>query len=111
MPSAVLPDLKVTFPDGTGENFKVALTVAVNVTACPLLDGLGEEASETVVPLAFRIAIPVCHRKREQHVVKADADLAGAKCAVTIAEHYGQAAAINEDKIELAIAIKVRYPA
>ena len=46
VPRVAAPSLKATGPVGMPE---AAETVAVNVTACPALDGLGEDESAVVV--------------------------------------------------------------
>ena len=53
VPSVVLPSLKVTVPVAA-----VGVTVAVNVTAVPAVEGLAEEVSVTEV-LVFPKPIPV----------------------------------------------------
>ncbi len=47
VPSCVPPSKKVTVPVGAAP-----LTVAVNRTACPVLDGFGDDDSATVLPAA-----------------------------------------------------------
>ncbi len=48
LPMFVVPSKKVTVPVGWNLK-KCDVTVAVNVTACPKLDGLGEEVSAVAV--------------------------------------------------------------
>jgi len=55
--STVFPSWKVTWPVGVPEPGGAAATVAVKVTGWPEFDGLGEEASAVVVPLAWTIWI------------------------------------------------------
>ena len=43
VPSTVAPSLNVTVPVGTPVGGATAVTVAVNVTACPVVEGLGVE--------------------------------------------------------------------
>jgi hypothetical protein len=50
-PSALVPDLNVTDPVGTPE--VVAVTVALNVTDCPAVDGFCDELSNVLVPVLF----------------------------------------------------------
>jgi hypothetical protein len=47
VPSVVVPSLKVTFPVGVTLN--CGLTVAVNVTDCPLFDGFADEVNVVAV--------------------------------------------------------------
>ena len=49
-------DLKVTVPVGVGP--PAAVTVAVNVTACPPVDGLVEEVSAVVVAFVVTVMTP-----------------------------------------------------
>ena len=53
VPSVVDPSLKVTIPEGDGspklESTVAEVTVAVNVTACPNVDGFWEDVSVVVV--------------------------------------------------------------
>ena len=51
VPSVVDPSLNVTVPVGVPE--LVEVTVAVNVTDCPNVDGLGDEVSEVVLGFAM----------------------------------------------------------
>ena len=51
-PITVAPSWKVTIPLGVPAPEGTADTVAVNETACPKLDGLGEEARKVVDALA-----------------------------------------------------------
>ena len=57
VPSVVVPSLKVTVPPGAP--LKAGVMVAVNVTACPLIDGFGEEASFVVVFALFTFCVNV----------------------------------------------------
>lgn len=56
-PMLLVPFRNVTVPVGVPA---VAITVAVKVTVCPLVDGLSEDASEVVV-----LALTVCVRAGE----------------------------------------------
>ena len=47
LPIEVVPSTKLTVPDGVPE--PVEVTVAVNVTDCPAVDGFAEEVSAVVV--------------------------------------------------------------
>lgn len=49
----MLPSAKVTWPVGVPVPGGVAATVAVNEIGWPGVDGLGEEASDVVDPLAW----------------------------------------------------------
>ena len=53
VPSVVLPTLKLTVPVGVPPFNEVTVTIAVNVTSWPTLDGFGAELSKVaVVPLS-----------------------------------------------------------
>src|SRR5205823_4446403 len=56
---AVAPSLKVTVPVGVPAPGLFAVTVAVNVTACPDSDGLAEELTTVVVPAFFTVSVSV----------------------------------------------------
>ncbi len=62
MASAPLPSLKVTVPVGVEPPAGLSLTVALNVTDCPVSTGLGEAVSLVVVvviePGAVKAARP-----------------------------------------------------
>ena len=49
VPSVTAPSVKVTEPVGVPEPGDFALTVAVNVTCCPLVDGFLDEVRAVVV--------------------------------------------------------------
>jgi hypothetical protein len=50
VPKMVVPSLKVTVPVGIPFPGATTFTVAVNVTNCPMTDGVAEETMVTVVP-------------------------------------------------------------
>jgi len=53
VPSVVLPSLQLTVPLGVTPVDEV--TLAVNVTSCPTLDGFGDEPSTVVVEALFTV--------------------------------------------------------
>jgi hypothetical protein len=55
VPMVVDPSLKVTVPLGLPP--KAPVTVAVKVTACPLVDGFGEDVSFVVVVALFTVRL------------------------------------------------------
>src|SRR5512140_3112630 len=55
VPSTVAPSLRVTTPVGLGND---EVTVAVNTTGCPSVDGLGDAVSVVVVAVAEGTAAP-----------------------------------------------------
>jgi hypothetical protein len=59
VPSAVLPSRKVTVPVGVPDPGATALAVAVKVTACPTVEGLGEELTAVVVAAWEIVSRPV----------------------------------------------------
>ena len=59
VPRMVEPSLKVTVPVGVPAPGLFAVTVAVNVTACPDSDGLAEELTTVVVPAFFTVSVSV----------------------------------------------------
>jgi hypothetical protein len=56
-PIEAAPSLKMTVPVGTPVAGDTAVTVAVNVTASPKLDGLSEDTNATFVVALFTICV------------------------------------------------------
>ena len=56
-PSVIVPSLKVTVP--VGVPVVDELTVAVNVTACPTLEGFAEDIRTVLVPAGWTISVTV----------------------------------------------------
>jgi hypothetical protein len=54
-PNTVVPSLNVTVPPGTPE--VMGLTVVVNVTFLPYIDGFADETSEALVPAFFTVKV------------------------------------------------------
>src|SRR5207247_3581011 len=59
VPRMVEPSLKVTVPVGVPAPGLFAVTVAVNVTACPDSDGLAEELTTVAVLAFFTVSVSV----------------------------------------------------
>jgi hypothetical protein len=56
-PSKVAPSKKATDPLGVPPPGGVTLTVAVNVTAAPTIEGFGDEATDAVVGDWFTVCV------------------------------------------------------
>jgi len=56
-PSEVAPSLNVTVPVGTPLAGATGLTVALNVTACPTVEGFGVEVRLVLVLPAFTVCV------------------------------------------------------
>src|SRR5260370_38840587 len=57
VPSCVLPSAEVTCPVGVPAPGEFTLTVAVNVTDCPTVDGVADEATIVVRPACLTVGV------------------------------------------------------